>query len=288
MNVFVSHGNVADSHEDELIGASIAGASERWTINGQARRGDVVVFYITRPRSAFVAWGKVKTKPKMGRSRWGRGGRAYWSDIGPVHALGRACQLRDAREALPEWTWLTTAQSPTQVPDAISARLLGLLGIEPDAGSAQATQDDSDNNADRVPRRASATTTRIIRDTELGRRLKRSYDFACQICSITLVAPTGPYAEVHHLRPLGAEHRGTDSWRNMIVVCPNCHVRLDLLITAIQPGTNILVERVGRGAGQAGHVRFIHGHVLDRKNVEYHWKRFVKAKRQKGGSRWDN
>ncbi|MEZ0385612.1 MAG: HNH endonuclease, partial [Verrucomicrobium sp.] len=31
----------------------------------------------------------------------------------------------------------------------------------------------------------------------------------------------------HHLRPLGREHRGSDTQNNLICVCPNCHTKLD-------------------------------------------------------------
>ena len=33
---------------------------------------------------------------------------------------------------------------------------------------------------------------------------------------------------VHHIKPLGTPHNGSDNKNNMICVCPNCHIQLDL------------------------------------------------------------
>ena len=35
------------------------------------------------------------------------------------------------------------------------------------------------------------------------------------------------YAEIHHIKPLGAPHNGLDVRENVLCVCPNCHVLLD-------------------------------------------------------------
>ena len=43
------------------------------------------------------------------------------------------------------------------------------------------------------------------------------------------------YAEAHHLIPLG-KHGGLDVEENIICVCPNCHVKLDYGVIAIEFG----------------------------------------------------
>jgi len=35
------------------------------------------------------------------------------------------------------------------------------------------------------------------------------------------------YLEAHHLKPLGKRHNGPDMEKNLVCVCPNCHVLLD-------------------------------------------------------------
>ncbi|KAF1711137.1 HNH endonuclease [Pseudoxanthomonas kalamensis DSM 18571] len=72
------------------------------------------------------------------------------------------------------------------------------------------------------------TTYRVLRDTALARRIKADMDYTCQNCSARIVLGNGaPYAEAHHVKPLGAPHNGPDHPGNIVCVCPNCHVMLD-------------------------------------------------------------
>ncbi len=68
----------------------------------------------------------------------------------------------------------------------------------------------------------------IQRDSSIVIELKKLYDNQCQLCETKLqVDEDNWYSEVHHIRPLGEPHNGSDTASNMIVVCPNCHVLLD-------------------------------------------------------------
>ncbi|MFC1716498.1 HNH endonuclease [Candidatus Poribacteria bacterium] len=72
-----------------------------------------------------------------------------------------------------------------------------------------------------------STTYRILRDTRKGRRIKKLYEFKCQICGDTIDLPNGEaYAEAHHIKPLGCH--GPDIEENMLCLCPNDHARLDI------------------------------------------------------------
>lgn len=89
------------------------------------------------------------------------------------------------------------------------------------------------------------TTYRVLRDTALARRVKADMDHTCQICSARIVLGDGtPYAEAHHVRPLGAPHNGADHYGNIVCVCPNCHVKLDYGAIAADPVklSNVLPE----------------------------------------------
>jgi hypothetical protein len=80
------------------------------------------------------------------------------------------------------------------------------------------------------PARYEARVSRIIRDTPLARELKHLYGFACQVCGCNFrvePAPNSFYIEVHHVRPLGGDHAGSDSQANMLVLCPNHHAMFD-------------------------------------------------------------
>jgi putative restriction endonuclease len=77
------------------------------------------------------------------------------------------------------------------------------------------------------PERREFTTTRIVRDSEMSRRIKQLYDFTCQICGTRLETPAGLYAEGAHIKPLGIPHNGPDVDSNLLCLCPNHHVLFD-------------------------------------------------------------
>lgn len=75
-----------------------------------------------------------------------------------------------------------------------------------------------------------------LRNSSKVKKLKQIYGNKCQICgqSITLLEQL-KYSEVHHIHPLGNEHKGVDDLHNMIVLCPNHHALFDLGVIAIDP-----------------------------------------------------
>ena len=86
------------------------------------------------------------------------------------------------------------------------------------------------NEPEVVPERKSKEQTiyRIIRDTNMTRKVKALHDHKCQICQETIILPDGKkYAEAHHIIPIGVPHNGPDVPSNIIVVCPNHHAMLD-------------------------------------------------------------
>jgi putative restriction endonuclease len=77
------------------------------------------------------------------------------------------------------------------------------------------------------PKRATATAQRIIRDSKLGKEIKRLYNYKCQVCSIEINTNAGPYAEAAHIKPVGKPHNGPDKPDNLLCLCPNHHLMLD-------------------------------------------------------------
>ena len=75
---------------------------------------------------------------------------------------------------------------------------------------------------------------KIERNHRLINKLKRAYDYECQLCSdehkMTIKKEDGSkYVEVHHIKNLSEEYdeEGTlDRVDNLIVVCPNHHKML--------------------------------------------------------------
>ena len=86
----------------------------------------------------------------------------------------------------------------------------------------------ADITASDQPERVRQETYRILRDTMLAREVKEFAQYRCQICGTVIqLGVDQPYAEAHHVRPLGSPHDGPDIRENILCVCPNDHVRLD-------------------------------------------------------------
>jgi hypothetical protein len=104
-------------------------------------------------------------------------------------------------------------------------------------------------------RRKMSEINRIIRDTALSRKVKSLYHHRCQICGETvLLYDEKPYAEAHHIKPLGSPHNGPDIQSNILCICPNHHAQLDY--GAIKIELHELQIRPG--------------HEIQREFIEYH------------------
>ena len=113
-----------------------------------------------------------------------------------------------------------------------------------------------------TPRRDTVKTSRIIRNSAVGNKVKELHDHSCQICGMRLETPSGPYAECCHIRPLGKPHNGPDTLDNVLCLCPNHHALFDL--HAIHIADNMTIVETGEGLGLA------EGHVLSIAHIQYH------------------
>lgn len=76
----------------------------------------------------------------------------------------------------------------------------------------------------------------ILRKKKHVDKLKNLYNNRCQLCGIQIsIGKKKYYSEVHHIIPLGNPHNGKDVLSNMICVCPNHHVQLDLNAIPLNP-----------------------------------------------------
>ncbi|WP_321447658.1 HNH endonuclease [uncultured Cohaesibacter sp.] len=99
------------------------------------------------------------------------------------------------------------------------------------------------------------TTSRIIRDTAMTRKVKALHRSKCQICDSSILLPDGTsYAEAHHIIPIGSPHYGPDVSENIVIVCPNHHAQLDFGCVEIN------VEELTGAAG----------HTISSKSIAYH------------------
>lgn len=104
----------------------------------------------------------------------------------------------------------------------------------PSALPPPATPQAADTSA--PPPRIETTTYRILRDTEIARRVKVLHGYQCQICGETIKLADGSlYAEAHHIQPLGSPHNGLDKMENLLCLCPNHHVMMDYFAIPLEP-----------------------------------------------------
>jgi putative restriction endonuclease len=81
---------------------------------------------------------------------------------------------------------------------------------------------------------------RIIRDSRLGKEIKRLYGYKCQVCSLEINTNAGPYAEAAHIKPVGKPHNGPDKPENLLCLCPNHHLMLDKGVYMIEDDLSLI------------------------------------------------
>ncbi|MFB6220412.1 MAG: HNH endonuclease [Halolamina sp.] len=125
------------------------------------------------------------------------------------------------------------------------------------------------------PDRTEYVTTRPIRDTKVSEMAKELYDHRCQLCGDRRQSRDGsPYAEAHHVKPLGDPHGGPDTADNVVVLCPNHHADFDYGRLRIDPETRE-VTHVFDKAVDGTKLRLSSDHVLNAEFLTYHNERIA-------------
>lgn len=120
------------------------------------------------------------------------------------------------------------------------------------------------------PERRERGGTRIVRDSEMIRELKHRYDHQCQVCGDQRHrGASAPYAEGHHLHPLGDDPPGPDAKRNVLVLCPNHHADFDYGSIRVDPDT-LEIHHLYEDSVDGETLRVDPDHDLRRRHVEYH------------------
>lgn len=123
-------------------------------------------------------------------------------------------------------------------------------------------QESEEDGVNEQPSRIPTTILRIVRDTKLSRAVKEMYDYTCQVCGLRIEFNGIGYAEAAHIRPLGKPHNGRDVLGNLLCLCPNHHVMFDKGHFTIDGNYQLV--------GVEGILNVKNGHIIDRKNIEYH------------------
>jgi hypothetical protein len=216
-----------EPHLNQLKSAPRKGRFNWWTIKKSARPEDIVIFYMIRPLTAFVATGVVESEVYRlndKKSKWYDDPGAY---IKNVQMLPRYVTLAEAKQAFPEWKYLRGLQKSSDVPRNFAKRFLQLL-IE--------------NNQDKIrfaeESDIEGTKTEVVR--LISHRNRRLRDLAfqeangkCCVCkrdfSKILAGQGVRVLEVHHRRQLSSlEMPSITKSSDLAVVCANCHMLLHI------------------------------------------------------------
>jgi hypothetical protein len=134
-------------------------------------------------------------------------------------------------------------------------RLTAASALELESLLESPIQQPASDESSEQPTRVQTLIARLKRDRIVVSQIKSLYDDACQLCGGTIELPGGGrYSEGHHIRPLGSEHRGSDSLDNLLCVCPNCHTKLDYGCITLAPESLTIVP----------------AHAINRANIDYH------------------
>jgi hypothetical protein len=264
----MTHICLAKGSDDELKWIESGASVEEfypWNITRKTRPGDRAVIYMTERISAFVAIATVGRKIEIDevKTRFAHHVPHFKVNsfiIGRIQMIRPRIELAKAKERLPEWGYLNhpkIASIPNRTtPQGIVDKFLEML--QP-LGLFASTAFDLANPPDRI----AVTISRIVRDTELAWKVKQLYAYCCQICGYRIELPKGvPYAESHHIKPLGSPHHGKDEIGNILCLCPNHHAELDYL------ARDLILSKL-----------HIHkDHVLNQEYIDYHNREFDKKR----------
>jgi len=124
---------------------------------------------------------------------------------------------------------------------------------------------------EKFPEVRTTKVQRLVRDAAAARRIKQLYEGECQLCGLRLEGPDGrPYSEGAHIKPLGKPHNGPDVEPNILCLCPNCHVRLDIGAVVVDGDWSIIVRAGMFGADVLPKLRMKGWHKVHPDYIRYH------------------
>jgi putative restriction endonuclease len=142
-------------------------------------------------------------------------------------------------------------------------RLLKLNDALPPKVQTKSTPNDFDKKyGSENPKRATQTVQRVIRDSKLGRQLKKLYDYKCQVCDLQIETEAGFYAEAAHIKPVGSPHDGPDLIENLLCLCPNHHLMFDKGVFFVNEDMSL--------DGIAGSLHTHKSHKISSEFIAYH------------------
>ncbi|MEU6772819.1 YDG/SRA domain-containing protein [Streptomyces sp. NPDC046759] len=176
----------------------------------------------------------------------------------------KICQFELERLPLPE-------QEQTPVEREIASVLMEQQELLKGQEAAPELGERAWTDGERFPVTRATSIQRIVRDAAAVRRVKELYEHECQICGVRLLgADERPYSEGAHIKPLGKPHNGPDVERNILCLCPNCHVRLDLGAVVIEDDWSIVLRAGMFGENVRAKLKRHKKHKVHEEYVRYH------------------
>ncbi|MGW2617341.1 YDG/SRA domain-containing protein [Streptomyces sp. NPDC001500] len=132
-------------------------------------------------------------------------------------------------------------------------------------------EEQAEEGGERYPEARTLLVRRLMRSVATSQRVKSLYDGECQLCGLRILGPDGkPHSQGAHIRPLGDPHYGPDVEPNILCVCPNCHVRLDVGAVTVDDDGSIIVRAAMFGAPMLPKLRTKGWHRVHPDYVRYH------------------
>ncbi|MEV5429679.1 YDG/SRA domain-containing protein [Streptomyces sp. NPDC052701] len=177
-------------------------------------------------------------------------------------------------------------QDPTSVERHISDLLEQPEGTAP--GTSEGVEDETEESEqeespldEKFPETRTTQVQRLVRDDGVIRNVKRLYDGECQLCGLRLEGPDGkPHSEGAHIRPLGKPHKGPDVEPNVLCLCPNCHVRLDIGAVVIDDDWSIIVRTGTFSETLRPKLKRVRAHKVHLDYIRYHREWWLKKAKQ--------
>jgi predicted HNH restriction endonuclease len=246
-SIHIVLGNEKNGHIEALKRYAKSNKAVEWTVNSKAKDGDIVAFYIKRPISSFVAFGRVRGKPYLNtnpdsREKWPEKCLAMIKDMQilrePLHyslftfdnwKFSPPQSSMTVQSAYRDEFWKVLVSSGQEEHRATSNQ--NVLGFE-----STKVKDSNDRNLPGVATaiggpeggRRSVTVTRVERNPKNRKACIEHWKAKCQVCGFDFYEHFGSIAEgfihVHHEHPVAVSGAIVpDPIKDMKPLCPNCH-----------------------------------------------------------------
>ncbi len=238
-SIHVCLGNEKSGHIEELQRHADGNKAIEWTINSKAKDGDIAAFYIKRPISSFVAYGRVRGESYRSTDpNWPDQFMAMIEDL-----LVLPEPLHYSLFEFGDWHF-TPPQQSMRVPVAYRDKFWKILANgQEDHGSTANTIDSMSEKESLIesnnPEASTAIggqegglrsviVTRAERNPKNRKDCLNHWGYKCRVCSFDFGQVFGgvanEYIHVHHHNPLAFSGEiVSDPVNDMSPLCPNCH-----------------------------------------------------------------